>query len=89
MHEFLGEIQPLLLRMIRSLVDQPEAASVQVNQDAMPATLIVRVAPGDVGKIIGKQGRTARSIRVIVGASAQKFKHPSVAVDIGSNHRDA
>jgi predicted RNA-binding protein YlqC (UPF0109 family) len=85
MRDFLNEIQPLLLMIVVSLIDDPAAASVQVNRDVVPATLMIRVAPHDVGKLIGKQGRTARSIRVVITASAQSFKHPSVAVDIGSN----
>ena len=84
MRDFLVEIHALLLLMVRSLVDAPDAATVQLNRAASPMALEVRVAPGDVGKIVGKQGRTARALRVIVGASAQKFKHPSVAIDIGA-----
>ena len=85
MRDFLTEIQPLLLKIVCSLIDEPEVASVQINRDVVPTTLMVRVSPNDVGKIIGKQGRTARSIRIIIAASAQAFKHPSVAVDIRPN----
>jgi predicted RNA-binding protein YlqC (UPF0109 family) len=85
MRDFPTEIQALLLGIVRSLIDVPDAATVQLNQAASPMTFEVRVAPDDVGKIIGKQGRTARSIRIIVAACAQKYKHPSVAVDIAAN----
>ncbi len=85
MHDFLDEFQPLLLLIVRSLTNEPDAASVKINRDAVPTTLEVRVAANDIGKIIGKQGRTARSIRIIMAASARKFKHPVVAIDIGWN----
>jgi predicted RNA-binding protein YlqC (UPF0109 family) len=85
MRDFLGELQTLLLQIVRSLIDEPPAASVQVNRDVLAVTLIVRVAPKDVGKVIGKEGRMARSIRVITAAIAQKHKHPLVAIDIVPN----
>jgi predicted RNA-binding protein YlqC (UPF0109 family) len=85
MRDFLGEIQPLLLMIVRSLIDEPTVATVQVNRDVAPVTLMIRVAPNDVGKIIGSGGRTARSIRIVLGASAQTYRHPMVAVDIGPN----
>ena len=85
MRDFLDEIEQLLLLIVRSLIDEPDSASVRINRDVVPPTLVVRVAPNDVGKIIGKQGRTARSIRTIVGPSAQAFRHSAVSVDIGAN----
>ncbi len=55
-----------------SLVDQPEA--VQINQSEQDDQLVVelRVAKDDLGKIIGKQGRTARAIRGVLTAAAGK-----------------
>ena len=83
MRHFLVEIQALLSHMVCSLVDRPSEATVQLNQAASPMTFEVRVSPDDIGKVIGKHGRTARAIRIIVAASAEQFKHPSVAIDIG------
>jgi predicted RNA-binding protein YlqC (UPF0109 family) len=85
MRDFLGETQPLLLLIVHSLVDVPEAATVQLSREVMPAIFVVRVDASDVGKLIGSQGRMARAIRAIFGASAQALKHPSVAIDIGPN----
>ena len=86
MRDFLVEIQALLSNMVSSLVDCPAEATVQLHQAASPMTFEVRVSPDDIGKVIGKQGRTARAIRIIVAASAQQFKHPSVVIDIGSKN---
>ncbi|MEW6520909.1 MAG: KH domain-containing protein [Thermodesulfobacteriota bacterium] len=55
-----------------SLVDQPQA--VEVNETAQEDALVIelRVAKDDLGKIIGKQGRTARAIRVLLTAAATR-----------------
>jgi predicted RNA-binding protein YlqC (UPF0109 family) len=52
----------------RALVDEPEA--VRVNEGEKVTVIELRVAPGDLGKVIGRQGRTARAIRTILGATA-------------------
>lgn len=64
-----------LIEMIaRALVDQPE--NVEVKEVAGESTVVfeLRVAQPDLGKVIGKQGRTARAIRTILGASGMKLK---------------
>jgi predicted RNA-binding protein YlqC (UPF0109 family) len=54
------------------LVDEPDKVSVaQVEGDT--TVLELRVAPGDLGKVIGKQGRTARSMRTLLGAAGMKL----------------
>lgn len=55
-----------------SLVDQPQA--VEVNETAQEDAVVVelRVAKDDLGKVIGKQGRTARAIRVLLSAAATR-----------------
>lgn len=55
-----------------SLVDQPQA--VQVNETAQENAVVVelRVAKDDLGKVIGKQGRTARAIRALLSAAAAR-----------------
>jgi predicted RNA-binding protein YlqC (UPF0109 family) len=47
---------------------------VQVAEGEQTTVLALRVAPGDLGRVIGKQGRTARSIRTILGAAAMKLQ---------------
>ena len=73
MCDFLDEIQPLLLLMVRSLISTPDIATVQIIRFVSPITIEVRVAPDDMGMVIGKEGRTARAIRIIAGAAAKKF----------------
>jgi predicted RNA-binding protein YlqC (UPF0109 family) len=65
----------LVAGMAKALVDQPGEVSVQAEPDHDGTVLLLRVAPGDLGKVIGKQGRTARSIRTILGAASMKAQH--------------
>jgi hypothetical protein len=69
------EVNELVREIARALVDAPEAVEVDsVNKDEN-TVLRLRVAPQDVGKVIGKQGRTARSVRTILGAVSMKLHH--------------
>lgn len=64
-----------LVEMIaKSLVDNPEKVQVSQLDGAQSSIIELRVAPEDVGKVIGKQGRTAQAIRVILGAAGMKLK---------------
>ncbi len=58
-----------------SLVDRPELVTVTAVDHEGGTVLHLRVDPSDVGKIIGKQGRTARSLRTILGAVSVKLHH--------------
>ena len=58
--------------MVRSLVDQPEEVSVNVIEGEKSTILELHVAEGDVGKVIGKQGRISKAIRTILSASATR-----------------
>jgi hypothetical protein len=61
--------------VVKSLVDDVEAVDVR-EVDHQGATLIeVRVAPGDMGKVIGRQGRTVRALRSLAHAVSLKKKH--------------
>jgi uncharacterized protein len=77
----VADMKTLMLEICRALVDQPEAVAMDVFQDAGATVLRLKVAPSDLGKIIGKQGRTARSLRTILGAASMKLKH-RFALDI-------
>jgi predicted RNA-binding protein YlqC (UPF0109 family) len=77
----LEQVQSTVELMIRSLVDNEQAVSVIRAPDGRMSTLRITVAPGDVGKIIGKQGRTARSIRTVVAAMGMKI-HTAISIDI-------
>jgi predicted RNA-binding protein YlqC (UPF0109 family) len=67
--------------MARALVDHPDEVRVEAAPDRDGTVLLLRVAPSDLGKVIGKQGRTARSIRTILGAASMKAQH-RYALDI-------
>jgi predicted RNA-binding protein YlqC (UPF0109 family) len=65
----------LVTEMACALVDNPESVSVVAANDGDGTVLRLHVAASDVGKVIGKQGRTARSIRTILSAASMKMKH--------------
>jgi uncharacterized protein len=58
----------------KALVDLPDEVVVRAIDGEQSTVLELRVAPSDLGKVIGKQGRTARSIRTILGAAGMKLK---------------
>ena len=60
----------LLAYLARELVDDPDAVTVETEEREGALVLLLRVAPDDVGKVIGRAGRIARSLRAIVRASA-------------------
>ena len=57
----------------KALVDIPEQVTVREVEGEQVTVLELRVAPSDLGKVIGKQGRTARSIRTLLGAAGMKL----------------
>jgi uncharacterized protein len=68
-------MRDLVAEIARALVDEPEAVEVEIQRHEESSVLRLRVAPSDVGKVIGKQGRTARSMRTILGAVSMKQHH--------------
>lgn len=64
----------LIAELARALVDKPEEVSVETISDGDGTLLRLHVAQSDVGKVIGKQGRTARSIRTVLSAASMKLK---------------
>jgi len=68
------EPRALVEEIARALVDAPEEVSVQAVSDGPVITLQLRVAEEDKGKIIGKHGRTAGSIRTILSAIGRKMQ---------------
>ena len=67
------DMQELVTQIARALVDIPEAVVVEAVERDESTVLRLRVAPTDVGKVIGKQGRTARSIRTLLTAVGTKM----------------
>jgi hypothetical protein len=58
--------------VVRALVDQPEAVVVTETERRGMTILELKTAPGDMGKIIGRQGRTAAALRTLVSVTAEK-----------------
>ncbi len=65
-------MKELLLYMAKNLVDNPDAVSVNEISNEDGTVLELRVAPEDMGKVIGRQGRIAKEIRTIVKTVAQR-----------------
>ena len=65
-------MKDLLLYIARSLVEHPDDVTVTGKQGADELTLELRVAPDDMGKVIGRQGRIAKEIRTIIKTVAQR-----------------
>jgi len=65
-------MKDLIERIARALVAKPEEVAVTALEGSQATVLELKVAKEDLGKIIGKQGRTARSLRIILGAASAK-----------------
>ena len=72
MSEQGADARLLVENLARVLVDAPDKVSVEAVEHSDGTVLNLRVAPSDLGKVIGKQGRTVRSLRTIVGAAGIK-----------------
>jgi predicted RNA-binding protein YlqC (UPF0109 family) len=66
-------VKDLVMEIAKALVDIPEEVTVHEIAGEQVTVLELRVAPTDLGKVIGKQGRTARSIRTLLGAAGMKL----------------
>ncbi|NVL93577.1 MAG: KH domain-containing protein [Desulfobacterales bacterium] len=71
-------MKELIEYIAKSLVDNPEEVSVTELEGEQTSVIELKVAKEDIGKVIGKQGRTARAIRTILGAASAKMKKRSV-----------
>ena len=66
------EAQDLLRHVVSSIVENPDAVSIEVSEDDDTIRFDVSVGDGDMGRVIGKRGRTAHAIRALVRAAAAK-----------------
>ena len=71
-------MKELIEVMAKALVDAPEEVTVTENKGDQTSVFELRVTKGDVGKVIGKEGRTAQSMRIILGAASAKLKRRCV-----------
>ena len=74
-------MKELLTYIARSLVDDPDAVSVTQSESPAETVLELRVASGDMGKVIGRQGRIAKEIRALMRSVAQR-QGKKISVDI-------
>src|SRR3970282_1784697 len=73
-----SSMRELVLYLARHLVNHPDAVEVRETQGETASVLELKVAKDDLGRVIGKQGRTAKSIRTILNAAASKAKRKGV-----------
>ena len=76
-HE-LSELSKMILYMAKMLVDLPDQASVNEIEGENTMVIELKVAKEDLGKIIGKQGRTARALRTILNGASTKLRKRTV-----------
>jgi uncharacterized protein len=69
----VGQLEELVLVLARSLVDEPDEVEVSGTETDSRVDLELRVAQDDMGKIIGRQGRTIRAIRTVAKAASVKL----------------
>ncbi|HKH09617.1 MAG TPA: KH domain-containing protein [Rubrobacter sp.] len=68
----MDRLQNLLLLLVRPIVDEPDRVEVEASESDTRVDLELRVAPDDIGKVIGRGGRTIRAIRTVVKAASVK-----------------
>ena len=68
-----GPMKELVEEIARALVDHPEGVEVKAVEGSQVTVLELRVHPEDLGKVIGRQGRTAKAIRTLLGAAGMKL----------------
>ena len=76
-------MQELIITIVKGLVDDKDAVSVTVDEPKEDGTVVyhLHVAPDDMGRVIGKQGRIAKAIRVVMRAGANRTNE-KIAVEI-------
>ncbi len=75
-------MEQLVEVLAKALVDSPDDVSVTRLEEEHAVILELRVAPDDMGKVIGKQGRIAKAIRTVVRAAAARMENKKVIVEI-------
>lgn len=71
-------LKELVEYLARALVDNPDEVSVEAVEEEKTTTLRLKVAPADLGRVIGKQGRTARAMRTLLHATAAKSRRRAI-----------
>ena len=71
--EQAGDMRTLIEQIVKSLVDEPDQVAVDPVDEDGGIVLELKVGPNDVGKVIGRQGRTARALRTLLGAAGTRL----------------
>ncbi|MBA2849359.1 MULTISPECIES: KH domain-containing protein [Thermosulfuriphilus] len=74
----MGKLKELIEHIAKALVDKPEEVQVSEIEGEQTSVIELKVAKEDLGKVIGKQGRTARAMRTILSAASTKLKKRAV-----------
>lgn len=74
----MSELKDLIEYVSKTLVDMPEEVQVKEVEGEQTTVIELRVDKSDLGKVIGKQGRTARALRTVLNAASTKLQKRSV-----------
>ncbi len=77
-----GDAAGLVREIVQALVDDPEQVRVECSQDGDATVVEIRVAPDDIGKVIGRQGRIIKSIRTLVRAVSSYSDGAHIEVEV-------
>jgi len=77
----VADLKALIETVARALADEPEAVSVRETERRGATVFELQMAPGDLGRVIGRQGRTAAAIRMLL-SSAAELDQKRVSLDI-------
>lgn len=69
-----SSMRELIVHIAQALADKPEEVQVREVEGEQTSVIELKVAKGDLGKVIGKQGRTARAMRIILSAASTKLR---------------
>ncbi len=81
-----ANVRTLIQEIAKVLVDEPDQVEVTTAEREDSTVIRLKVAPNDIGKVIGKMGRTARCVRTILGAASMKY-HRRFTLDIVEEHK--
>lgn len=74
----MGELKELVVVMAKALVDVPDKVEVYETAGEQTTVIELRVAKEDLGKVIGKEGKTAKAMRSILGSAATKLRKRAI-----------
>lgn len=81
-------MEPLISYIVRGLVEKPDSVEIRTSQSEAGELYELRVAPEDVGKVIGRDGRTINALRTLVAAAANK-RGTRARLDVLDDRRSA